>query len=238
MRRTTNETASEDLRHLRSRRAGGGLQGRADVDPVPDRAGQDPAQPAFGNLRPASAAAQHRNQAGTRARPAALHQGLRRLTATVAGTVGRSRSSWAGAAVLFGYLVLFPPILVLGPLAALLAASRPDSPREWIWLGVTVGAITLFAAGASGIASTMLIGWGLMAAGAFALLMLTRNRQLITGALGACGLATAGATAWAWTLGTRWKDITLAVAHDGWERCRELLNSGLFSPERAEGVRV
>lgn len=156
----------------------------------------------------------------------------------MAGTVGRPRTSWAGAAVLFGYLVLFPPILVLGPLAALLAASRPDSRREWIWLGVTVCAIAFFAAGASGIASTMLIGWGLMAAGAFALLMLTRERHMITGALGACGLATAGATAWAWILGTQWKDVTLAVAHDGWERCRELLDSGLFSPERAAGVGV
>src|SRR5262245_44301079 len=238
MRRTRNEATPEDLRHLRSRCAGGGLQGRAYVDPVPHRAGQDSAQPAFRNLRPAPAAAEHRDQARARARFAALHQGLHRLTATVAGTVGRPRTSWAGAAVLFGYLVLFPPILVLGPLAALLAASRPDSTREWIWLAVTVGAITFLAAGASGIASTMLIGWGLMAAGAFALLMLTRARRMITGALGDCGLATAGATAWAWTLGTRWKDITLAVAHDGWERCRELLNSGLFSPERAEGVRV
>jgi hypothetical protein len=140
--------------------------------------------------------------------------------------------------VLLGYLVLFPPILVLGPLAALLAASRPDSPREWIWLAVTVGGIAFFAAQASGIASTMLIGWGLMAAGAFALLMLTGDRPLMTGALGAAGLATAGATGWAWILGTRWKDVTLAVAHDGWERCRELLDSGLFSPERAAGVRV
>ena len=75
----------------------------------------------------------------------------------------------------------------------------------------------------------MLIGWGLMAAGAFALLMLTRDRHMITGALGACGLATAAATAWAWILGTQWKDVTLAVAHDGWERCRELLRFGTRS---------
>ena len=42
------------------------LQGRADAVPLSDRARQDPAEPAFGHLRPAPAAAQHRDQARAR----------------------------------------------------------------------------------------------------------------------------------------------------------------------------
>ena len=77
-----------------SRRAGRGLQGRAHPVPVPDRARQDPAEPALGHLRPAPAAAEHRDQAGPAAGPAAVHQGLRRLTAAAA-----PRGPAAGGAV-------------------------------------------------------------------------------------------------------------------------------------------
>lgn len=140
--------------------------------------------------------------------------------------------------MLVAYLVLFPPVLVLGPLAALLAASRPASAREWIWLGVAATWIALLGVRTAGISSGMLLAWGLMASGAFAVLMLTGERRVISGALGAASIATALATAWAWLLGTQWHDVMLAVAHDGWELCRALTQSGALSPERAAGVKV
>lgn len=54
------------------------------------------------------------------------------------------RRAGAGAVLgLLGFLVLAPPAFVLGPLAALLALSRPVTWRERIWLGMAV-ALTVF----------------------------------------------------------------------------------------------
>ena len=110
-------------------RPGRRLQGRAHPVPVPDRARQDPAEPALGHLRPAPAPAQHRHQARAAAGAAALHQGLRRLSPTRAGRMGHRRWPLAGAV-----LLLAPPVFVFGPLAGLLLLSRPATAREWLWL--------------------------------------------------------------------------------------------------------
>lgn len=49
------------------------------------------------------------------------------------------RRAGAGAVLgLLGFLVLAPPAFVLGPLAALLALSRPATWRERIWLGMAI----------------------------------------------------------------------------------------------------
>src|SRR5438445_708251 len=79
-RRTTHETARQDLSRVRVRRAGARLQGRPHARPVPDRARQDSPEPVVGNVRAAPATARDRDQAGAPAGAAALHQGIRRLT--------------------------------------------------------------------------------------------------------------------------------------------------------------
>ena len=68
--------------------------------------------------------------------------------------------------------------------------------------------------------------------------MLTGQRRVVAGALNAALIATALATIWARVLGTRWHDVMLAVAHQGWELCRSLSQSGALSPERAAGVQA
>jgi hypothetical protein len=139
---------------------------------------------------------------------------------------------------LVGYLLFFPPILVLGPFLALLIASRPAAPREWTAIAVAATWVAMLALESTGIASAMLMAWGVIAAGAFTALMITRDRPVISGAIGAACLATAGATAWTWLLGSRWQDVSLAVAHEGWELCRNVMEAGALSPARSEGVRV
>src|SRR4029077_6757403 len=108
-----------------------GLQGRAPPPPPPPRARQDPAEPALGNLRPAPAPAQHRDQAGQAAGAPALHQGLRRLSPNGAagpGPAGRgSRAGLGPLLVALVYLLLAPPAFLLGPLAGLLVVSRPPT---------------------------------------------------------------------------------------------------------------
>src|SRR6185437_4158871 len=123
----TNEAAPEDVRHLREWRAGGGLQGREDPVPFPERAREDAAEPSLGYLRPPPATAQHGHQARPSAGPAAVHQGLRRLTPP-------RPAGWGQALALAGYLLFAPPVFVFGPLAGLLLLSRPASVREWFWL--------------------------------------------------------------------------------------------------------
>jgi len=152
------------------------------------------------------------------------------------------RPAVTGRAILLlgAYVLLFPPLFVLGPLAGLLLASRPSTAREWMWVvgtGLWIG-LALFESG--GIASQMMQAWALFITGAFVLLMLPGRRALVQGALLASAFAFGAATVWAWSLGTRWHDIQLAVAHSGWEFCRQLLRQaggpGALPPERMAAV--
>src|SRR5207249_2089441 len=73
------ETAGEDLPRVRVRGPGARLQGRSHARPFSHRARQDSPEPVVGDVRPTSAPARHRDQASAPTRPAALHQGVRRL---------------------------------------------------------------------------------------------------------------------------------------------------------------
>jgi hypothetical protein len=122
-----------------------------------------------------------------------------------------------------GYLLLCPPIFVLGPLAGLLLVSRPASLREWWWLFGTGLWIAISLQASGGIAVQMLQAWGIFLTGAFLALMLWRPRPFVDWALGATVVGFAAVTVCAWSLGLHWQEIQLAVAHDGWEYCRSLL---------------
>src|SRR2546422_8837109 len=115
-----HEAAREDVPRVRVRGAGARLQGRSHARPVPHRARQDSPQPVVGDVCATSAPARHRHQAGSPARAAALHQGVRRL----------SRWRLAAGVLLFGALA--PVSLVALPLAALLVAARPGTRGEWV----------------------------------------------------------------------------------------------------------
>src|SRR5256885_6369587 len=115
-RRKKHETARQNVSGVRIRRAGARLQRRPYAGAVPDGARQDSAEPAVGHVRAAPATARDRDQAGTPAGAAAVHQGIRRLT------VGR----WLG--------------LVALSFAALRLAARPGSRREWLLRGRGGGA--------------------------------------------------------------------------------------------------
>ncbi len=46
------------------------------------------------------------------------------------------------------------------------------------------------------------------------------------------------ATAWAWFLGSRWHDVQLAVAHTGWDFCRQLLAQSSLGTDRLDALRT
>lgn len=131
---------------------------------------------------------------------------------------------------------------MLGPLAGLLLASRPGTFREWSWVGITGLWIGLTLLEPGGIATQMMRAWALFVTGAFVLCMLPGRQTPVAGALLASVFAFGAATTWAWSLGTRWRDIQLAVAHSGWEFCRQLLGqagaTGSTNVERLAGITV
>src|SRR6266550_3269400 len=106
------ETAGQDVPRVRVRGPGARLQGRSHARAVSDRARQDSPESIVGDVRATSAPARHGDQAGAPARPAALHQGVRRL------------SRWRLAVGVLLFAALAPLSLVALPLAALLVAPR------------------------------------------------------------------------------------------------------------------
>src|SRR5437870_528976 len=118
------ETARQDVPRVRVRGPGARLQGRSHARAVSDRARQDSPESIVGDVRATSAPARHGDQAGAPARPAALHQGVRRL------------SRWRLAVGVLLFAALAPLSLVALPLAALLVAARPATRGEWLAPGL------------------------------------------------------------------------------------------------------
>jgi hypothetical protein len=146
--------------------------------------------------------------------------------------------TWRALALLAGYLLLFPPLFVLGPLAGLLAASRPTTIREWAWIGAAALWLLVTLGQPGGLASQTLHAWALFVTAAFVVLMLPGRRALVAGSLFATLFGLGAATGWAWALGTRWHDIQLAVAHAGWDYCRQLLARLAPSAEPLQDLHV
>jgi hypothetical protein len=122
--------------------------------------------------------------------------------------------------LLAGYLLLFPPLFVLGPLAALLLASRPSTSREWAWIGAAALWVVLSLTQPAGLAMQTEHAWALVVTAAFVTLMLVARTTVVTGALGATVLALGLVTLCMRVLGTGWQELQLADLHQGWEVCR------------------
>src|SRR6266571_1613908 len=122
------ETARQDVPRVRVRGPGARLQGRSYARAVSDRARQDSPESVVGDVRATPAPARHGDQAGAPARPAALHQGVRRL------------SRWRLAVGVLLFAALAPLSLVALPLAALLVAARPATRGEWVAVALAGGA--------------------------------------------------------------------------------------------------
>lgn len=115
--------------------------------------------------------------------------------------------------MLLGFLLVAPPVFVLGPLAALLAVSRPASWRERIWLGAAV-TLTALWLGAPGDIAQQVVRAGAMglAGGTLAVAIAGRNsgpfRLSVTAALAAA----MGTVTWAAVLGTRFATFQETIA--------------------------
>lgn len=143
------------------------------------------------------------------------------------------RRAGAGAVLgLLGFLVLAPPAFVLGPLAALLALSRPVTWRERVWLGMAV-ALTVFWLATPGDLPHQVIRAASMGLAGAALAVVISGRP-ITGfraAVTATAAAVFGTVTWAAILGIGFETFRNAVESD--------LKAGyqqLFGPRGDAGV--
>lgn len=126
------------------------------------------------------------------------------------------RASWGTVAVLVAYLVVAPPLFLLGPLLILLALSRPRSLREWLWLALAaVAAVALGNPLRGGLGSLVLASGAAFLSGAFGVAChLRREWSTLSRAAAATGAAGAALVAWGAATGVTFAAVDAAVRAD------------------------
>jgi hypothetical protein len=137
------------------------------------------------------------------------------MTAGAAPPEGR-RGALGLVAAMAGFLVLAPPLFLLGPLLLLLVLSRPGTLREWLWIGLaTVATVALVAPARGGLTGLVLGAGAAFLSGAFAVLSHTA-RQASSFARGVAATALAATTlaVWGHLSGIRMEALDAAVLAD------------------------
>ena len=134
-----------------------------------------------------------------------------------------SRAGWGATLVLIGYLLLAPPVLLLGPLAALLILSRPGTPREWLWLLGTATVSALWLNQAGSLASQFARAEAVLLTGTFLALTVWRPSGQFSRVVAAAALAGAAMIVWMWHLEVGWAELQRAVEHDLWTYNRDFM---------------
>jgi hypothetical protein len=133
------------------------------------------------------------------------------MTAGPAPQGGR-RVGLGAAAVLAGYLLLAPPLYVLGPFVLLALLSRPRTPREAVWLILAGAGVAASLVGDQTLVPQVLRTGGLLMGAAFVGLSLGPARTVVSRVLGALALAVGGLLIWARVWGIGWADVEGAFA--------------------------
>lgn len=128
------------------------------------------------------------------------------MTAPAAPASGR-RASLGAAAVLAGYLLLAPPLYLLGPFALLTLLARPRTTREFFWLALAAAGVSATLAGAAPLGAQVIRVGGIALAVSFALLSLRRSAPLFPNALAAVALAAAVVGVWVTLQGLHFGDV-------------------------------
>lgn len=130
------------------------------------------------------------------------------------GQVLSFRARLAVAAyVLFTWPVM--TAFLLGPLTVLLAAGRPNGRRGWLWLAALGGWLLLWAAQPGSVLEGVIRAAAVLSTGLGALLLVFSGGTVASRALRGTGAAVLGTMALAGGIGLKWRDIELAVVHQG-----------------------
>jgi hypothetical protein len=127
---------------------------------------------------------------------------------------GRPQPGWRAVLLLAGYLLVAPPVFLLGPLAGLLAISRPSTSREWLWIGGSLAWCAFWLVQAGGLGGQLVRAAAVLVSGAFVALTLWRPSERLGQALAATALAGAGLVVWMGGLGIDGGSIRRSIETD------------------------
>lgn len=133
------------------------------------------------------------------------------MTAPAAPPSGR-RASFGAAAVLAGFLLLAPPLYVLGPFALLALLARPRTPRELLWLALSAAGVSATLGATPLLGAQIIRTSGLALTAAFGVLSLRPRGPVFPRAFAALLLATATVTVWYGMRGLSYAGVQEAFA--------------------------
>jgi hypothetical protein len=140
--------------------------------------------------------------------------------------------------VLVGFLLLAPPLYVLGPLGLLLLLSRPRTVREWFWIGVVAVASWFWLRAGTGLADETIRASAVLLSGAFVTLALAWRGPVAARSIAAVVLATIALGIWLRVLGLGTGELVAAIEGQIQSRYQELLDAARQDPEASESVRT
>lgn len=122
------------------------------------------------------------------------------------------------------------------PLAGLLALTRPENAREWLWLSVTAALSVLWVVGSGGIADQVVNAMVVLMTGAFIAISVADRRSTFTRAAWSVLVATGAIIVWSQVWGIRWTDVELALTRQWWAFCRNLMLAADFAEVSPDGL--
>jgi hypothetical protein len=142
-----------------------------------------------------------------------------------AAPVPGRRVSFGAAAVLVGFLLLAPPLYLLGPFALLSLFALPRSARELFWLVAASAGVAAALTTEAPLGGQLLQGSGLALSGLFAVLSLRARGPVFPRCLAAVGLTALGIGLWTWNQGIGWAEVErafTALLTSGWQTVVEV----------------
>lgn len=137
------------------------------------------------------------------------------------------------------YVLLTWPVMtafLFGPLALLVASSRPQGRRAWLWLAALTLWLSLWAAQPGGLLEQVVRAAAVLSTGVGVLILVLTTGSVSTRALRATFGVVLCTAALSTAVGVRWRDVELAVEQQGMAAERmavELLSRGGASPDPA-----
>lgn len=138
------------------------------------------------------------------------------------------------AYVLFTWPVM--TAFLFGPLAVLVAVSRPQGRRAWLWLAALALWLSLWAAQPGGLLEELVRASAVLSTGIGVLFLLFTPGSVSTRSLRGTAVVVLGTAALSRMVGLHWRDVELAVVQQGMAAQRaamDLLSRGGKSPDLA-----
>jgi hypothetical protein len=132
--------------------------------------------------------------------------------------------------LLAGFLLVAPPVFLLGPLGGLLLVSRPSTGREWVWLLGLLAWSAVWLQQTGSLGGQLVRAAAVLVTGAFVALTLWRPSNRLGQALAATALAAGALVAWMGGLGIAPAAVRRAIEADLGAYVR------LLRPQMADGA--